>query len=199
MATPVTLGTAKTDWQVPLDSSAAALTTEAVLEDPGTNAGFLSEVPSVDIPNGRFVLTMPTAAGDDQVSSSVQLGFFGEGAASKVLKARIWAISKTSDDEVETAGAWGIYLGELEIILGAKFYTGTGGAAPFSASGKTYRFADTINIVEDYSSTPPGMRLVGAGTGAFATLLLDGLGATAIVVSLVIDDATSAGLTWRVL
>lgn len=196
MATPVTLGTAKTDWIVPIDSGHAILTTEEALESVGTHAGFLSAPPGSDPPNGRFVLSLPTDAGDDQVTSTVALGFYGTGGGGTKLLARVWGLSNTHDD-VESEGVWGVYIGEFEILLGTKTYNGSTGAAPFDESGKTYRFADTILVTGDYSNTPPGFRVVGAATGAFAVVFFDSIGFRTIVVSLAVVNADSGGLAWR--
>lgn len=197
MATACTIGTAKSPTTIPLLESKAALTDNDTLDGVESHAGFLSAVPSDDPENGAFLITLPIG-GDLAVTNSLALGFFGTDAAGEKVRARIWGITPIDyTGASDPTQAFGVYLGELEIELGALAYAGSGGATPFNDSAVTYLFADSIGVVQDYSSTPPGMRIIGAASGAFAMVFLDSMGFTQVFVSLAVDDAAKAGLVWR--
>lgn len=62
MAVPVTVGTAKSPWTIPLLAGHAALTEESALMAKADGCAILAALPTDEPENGKFLIKLPTAA-----------------------------------------------------------------------------------------------------------------------------------------
>lgn len=100
----------------------------------------------------------------------VLVQFWGEGNNNSEAKGRAWALSSKAG---ATDTKYAMYLGSFDLTLG----TADG---PHSGT----KFIDTIEVTEDKSPTPPGVRLAGAVDNGVAQLIIDGLGAEHIIIEI---------------
>lgn len=187
MATPISLGTAKSKSRVFAWSGPDLLTANTTVPAVGDFA-YQASLPSSNESTGVAVLALPTASGDDEVTNSIELGFFGTDADGETGEAFVWGLTEIEDYSGKYAGC---FLGRFSFVLGPTFSS----SGPYT--GANHYFADEINTLNNYAMTPPGARPTGTAPAERGSIVLDTAGASHIVVRLVKVTAAGVGLTWR--
>jgi len=123
--------------------------------------------------------------------------FYGLGGVDKVCTARFWGLA----DVESSGGVMGDYLGDVVVTLGSKQIHGGATVLP---GGRYWakRLQPTID-----KTLFPGVRVIGEGGNAPATMLFDGMGLKSFIVEIAkivpagssADPVTSAGVLWRVI
>lgn len=186
MAT-INLGTTQSDWTLEAGTAATS-----AFSDPGAYA-YNASIPSTNTGAGRFVIPLPDVGsmGNPLSDCTFMLLFYLITTSNPIsVKARIWGLSPFGSGE-----ALGTYFGECVASQGVT--EGPAGADSY--------FCPSITIVNDRTLTPPGMRLPGspvypADSVGTATLMLDAIGCSHIVVELRRQYGGSldeVGLCWR--
>jgi hypothetical protein len=167
MATVYAIGTNQTLW-----SYLAPLTYSGVLHD---NSAYAHRVNAVNWPSdtGSGVYVVGSLA----EANNFALTFFGAGEDDDAAEVKIWGISQTTF-AVSTSEYIGHYLATLKVYLGSA--TATGG----SFGTGTVQFVDRIDVVDDATNSPPGLRIIGDASGGRAIVLHDSLGFKAYAIQL---------------
>lgn len=192
MATKVAVVTEKNIWQVgndisklfervthsdPEDYSDKSTAWQTQFGGAGSNTAVLVVTPSVEF-------------------NVISWKFYGTDAADEVCIARFWAFS----DVQNNGGVIGDYMGDVVVTLGSKQIHAGATVLP---EGK--RWAKLLRPTID-KTLFPGVRVIGEGGNAPATMLFDGMGLKSFIVEIAMIDpksegkqAASAGVLWRVI
>jgi hypothetical protein len=122
--------------------------------------------------------------------------FFGLDAEDEVCTARFWAFT----DVLGNGGVMGDYMGDVVITLGSKAIHSGASVLPGDKLWAK-RLQPTID-----KTLFPGVRVIGEGGNAPATMIFDGMGLKSFIVEIAMivpqssgaTAADSAGLLWRV-
>jgi hypothetical protein len=178
----INIGTAQKQWTM-----VAATNTDGALLGVGE---YLFKQSLASPPTGVEVVTIP---GGSDTSTTFSLMFYGKGGNGKVAYAQAWGITEVpAGMGVEYVGK---YLFRLKLHMGA----GSANSGAF-ASGPWY-FIERIEVEEDCTATPPGVRFAGTAAGGCAEMTLDSLGFSKIVIQLTnedeVDSSDEIGFLWR--
>lgn len=178
MADPVTIVTNQNGWT---KASGGSLT----LAGKGDYNYLATGLPSATA--GRTVLTSLAEA------NNLMLTAFGAGSAARA-KMRIWAFNNIGNT-ASPQPVLGMFLADLEFTFGTTPYSG-------GVFGSTSYLPHTIEILDDSTNSPPGIRIVGAtapGEEALAALIFDSMGFSAFVIECENDGtpAANAGPIYR--
>lgn len=191
MATKVAVVTEKNLWH--LGNDRAKLFKLNGLHDPeeyaDASAAWTTETDDLADPQ-RTVRLVVTPAEEFNV---ISWKFYGTDTADQVCTARFWAFADVDNN----GGVMGDYMGDVVITLGSKeIHSG----ATVLPGGKLWakRLQPTID-----KTLFPGVRVIGEGGNAPATMIFDGMGLKSFIVEIALigsggDPAEDAGVLWRV-
>lgn len=166
----------------------------AALHSPGQYvfSGF-----PMSLTQGSVLLTLPAPTNE---TNQCVLKFHakktggGDGSGQK-SQVRVWGGRRQPRTGV-TDDYSGTYLFTLETVTGTK----TVNVSSFGGSGP-YNLVTQVNILDDQTNTPPGLRLVGtvAGGDGWVEVIFDTTGYSFLVVELTNIDTTDVGFVWSTL
>lgn len=190
MATKVAVVTEKNVWNLGNDKD--KLFKDSTLSDPedfsDAGSAWTTQIAGA-VGNQRTTRLVVSPAAEFNV---ISWKFYGTDAADEVCTARFWAFT-----DVNNNGVVGDYLGDVVITLGAKAIHSGATVLP---EGKLWakRLQPTID-----KTLFPGVRVIGEGGNAPATMIFDGMGLKSFIVEIAMthpegQTAASAGVLWRV-
>ncbi len=161
---PETLATAQSTWTKSASSSVPVGSIGEIDRYTYTAIGFTA-------PAGCYVLALPNILSSGSgTHNTLGLSFHGSASDSTSdIRVRIWAVSELGSSATHQ---YGVYLGELKLILGS-----TDG--PDSST----KMVCDIQVVDDRSLSPPAMRIIGADPAkGMAMVGFDALGSKRVIL-----------------
>ena len=190
MATKVAVVTEKNIWR--LGNDADKLFKETSLNDPeeysDASSAWTTQTAG-GVPRTVRLVVTPTVE-----FNVISWKFYGTDAADEVCIARFWAFA----DVENSGGVVGDYMGDVVVTLGSKAIHSGATVLPEDKLWAK-RLQPTID-----KTLFPGVRIVGEGGNAPATMIFDGMGLKSFIVEIAMitpgseNPAASAGVLWRV-